>query len=395
MVAALVVAALALMFWSLFAAKLTQWRITAPMVVVAAGLALGSVTRNTIGEALNTRVALRAAEIILAVLLFVDATEVKGGPLGKSPATVLRLLLIALPLSLAGALAFGWWLLPGLSLPVLLVIACVVMPIDFAPAAPILRDRRISARLRNALNVESGYNDGIVSPLIIFGLALAGDTAHAKSPLAALAAAGPAAVKAVAVGLCVGALLAFLVNNAERANLMTAQSKRLALVAAPLLAYAVSVGINGNGFVASFVCGFVFHFVRRTTDSRRDLELLDDVSFLLTVTMWLVFGSAAVFALWGGVDWRMVVFCVAALTVLRILPVLVSLLGSPLSGAERLLVGVLGPRGTTSIIFGLLAFNALADDAALQVLTAMVVTILGSVVLHGGGSLIIARGPRP
>lgn len=396
MIASIIAVALAIALWSLLAVRLERWRINATMVAVVAGMAIGLTTRDSIGETLNTQVAMRAAEIVLAILLFVDATEVRGGPLGRNPGAALRVLLVALPLSLGAAVLLGAWLLPGTAWPVLLVIACVVVPIDFAPATAILRDTRIPVRVRNVLNVESGYNDGIVSPIILFALALAGDHSHAETPVDALMTAGPAAVKAIMVGLVVGTVLATLMNRAERANLMNSQSKRVLMVAAPLLAYGVSVGIGGNGFVASFVCGFVFHYARRASEPQRDLELLDDLGLLLTVVMWFVFGSVAVFAVWEGLEWRLVVFCLAAVTIVRLLPVLLSMVGSRLTWVEALLIGWLGPRGTTSIVFGLLAFNVLQrdDDAAGLVLTAMVVTILASIVLHGGGSPLTVRSYR-
>jgi NhaP-type Na+/H+ or K+/H+ antiporter len=115
--------------------------------------------------------------------------------------------------------------------------------------------------------------------------------------------------------------------------------------------------------------------------------------------MWFFFGNAVVLALGEGVHWPTVVLCVAALTVVRILPIMLAFLGSTFTWRERLMVGALGPRGTTSIVFGLLAFNALPDGLyADTALYAMTLTVLGSVLLHGGGSVLIARsltGPPP
>lgn len=394
-IASVVVVGATLVVWSLLAEKFEQWRFTAPVVVVVAGVVVGLTVRDSIGETLNTHAALRAAEITLAVLLFVDAADVRGGMLGRHPGAVLRVLLVGLPLSLGFAVAVGAWLLPGVGWPLLLVIACVVVPSDFAPAQAILRDRRLPERVRDVLNVEGGYNDGVVSPVFLFALVLAGHATDERSPGEALGTAGPSALKAVLVGLALGALLGFLVNRAESAGFMNAQAKRLVLVAAPFLAYGCAVGIGGNGFVASFLCGLVFHAVRRTDETHREMQLIDDVGFLFGVVMWFVFGTTAVFALWGGVDWRLVVFCVAALTLVRIVPVVLSLVGSGVPVREGLLIGWLGPRGTTSIVFGLLAFNELdRDDDSVLVLTVLVVTVLGSVALHGLGSPVTARKYR-
>ncbi len=387
---ALIPVAVVLVAWSLLAGRLERWRLTAPMLLVLVGVLVGVLTHDALVDALNTEVAQHAVEIILAVLLFVDAMEVRGGFFGSEPRSAVRVLFVALPMSLALSVLLGMWLLPGLDWAVLLVIACVVVPIDFAPAASILRDERVPERVRNLLNVEGGYNDGIISPVFICAVALAGGNSHAESPLQALGSAVPQAIKAIAVGVCIGLALAFAANVAESRGLMTDQSKRMILVAAPLLSFAVSVAIAGNGFVSAFVCGIAFNFLRRS-ESESDLELIDDVGFLLAVWMWFLFGGAVVAALAFGVPAATVVFCLLALTVVRILPVVVAMIGSSYSWGERLLVGWLGPRGTTSIVFGLLAFNMLNGGAEDQVLLMTVVVVLGSVAIHGIGAPVAAH----
>ncbi|RDH78815.1 sodium:proton exchanger [Mycolicibacterium moriokaense] len=391
MLASVIAVALALVAWSLLARRLERWRVTAPMFLVLAGVAVGMFTRDALAESLNTDTAQHIAEIILAVLLFIDATDIRGGLFGREPRTALRVLFVAMPLSLALSVALGLWLLPSLGWAVLLAIACVVVPTDFAPAASILRDPRVPERVRDVLNVEAGYNDGIVSPIFIFALALAGDRSHAATPMDALGSAVPQAIKAVIAGLLVGAALALLTNAAERRGAMTDQSKRVILVAAPMLAYGSSLAVGGNGFVAAFVCGIAFNYLRRSEAMRGELELVDDIGYLLSAGMWFVFGATAVLALTYGVAWGMVLFGVLALTVVRLVPVLIALLGSRFSWPERLLVGWLGPRGTTSIVFGLLAFNVLTGDNEQAVLLATVIAVLGSVVLHGVGAPAAAR----
>ncbi len=391
MLASVIAVALVLVAWSLLARRLERWRVTAPMFLVLAGIAVGFTTRDVLAESLNTDTAQHIAEIILAVLLFVDATDIRGGLFGSQPRAAMRMLFIAMPLSLAFSVALGLWLIPSLGWAVLLAIACVVVPTDFAPAASILRDSRVPERVRNVLNVEAGYNDGIVSPVFIFALALAGDRSHAATPMDALGSAVPQAVKAILVGIAVGAALALLTNTAERRGEMTDQSKRLVLVAAPMLAYGLSLAVDGNGFVSAFVCGIAFNVLRRSEAIRSELELLDDIGFLLTAGMWFVFGATAVLALNFGVPWGTVLFCLLALTVVRLLPVLVAMPGSGFSWPERLLLGWLGPRGTTSIVFGLLAFNVLTGEDERAVLLTVVIVVLGSVILHGIGAPAAAR----
>lgn len=390
MLASIIAVAVVLVAWSLLARRLERWRVTAPMFMVLAGVAVGMFTQDVLADSLNTDTAQHVAEIILAVLLFVDASDIRGGLFGSEPRGAMRMLFIALPLSLALSVALGLWLLPSVGWAVLLVIACVVVPTDFAPAASILRDPRVPDRVRDVLNVEGGYNDGIVSPVFIFAITLAGDRSHA-TPMEALGSAVPQAIKAICVGIAVGAALALLTNAAERRGEMTHQSKRLVLVAAPMLAYGLSLAVDGNGFVSAFVCGIAFNVLRRSEAIHSELELLDDIGFLLSAGMWFVFGATAVLALTFGVPWEMALFCLLALTVVRVLPALIAMLGSRFSWSERLLLGWLGPRGTTSIVFGLLAFNVLTGDNEREILMTMVIAVLGSVVLHGIGAPAAAR----
>jgi NhaP-type Na+/H+ or K+/H+ antiporter len=399
--------AVALMVRSLAAARLDRLNLGAPVVMVLAGVAVGLLNEDSLSAVLNTQAVQQAAEIILAVLLFTDATEVRGGRLfGGSAGPVARVLLIALPLSLLLAMAFGWLLFPGLPWPVLLLIAGVVVPTDFAPAERLVRDRGLPTRVRSALNVESGYNDGIVSPLFLFALILAGDHDQQRTPLDALGTAVPFALKALVVGVVLGTVLALLMNAAERAGWMTDQSGRITVLLAPLLTYTVTVGIDGNGFVASFICGVAFRYVHRLAKARRlrtapagathalsqDFHLLEDITTVLTMIMWFMVGIAAVLTVLIGVPWQVIVFCALALTVVRVGPVLLSLIGSRFSGRERLLVGALGPRGTTSIVFGLLAFNRLPEGpTADTILVITVVCVLGSVLVHGIGARPVTR----
>ncbi len=393
MLLSLVALSLVIAGWALVAKGFERRRLTVPIVFVGAGVLVGLSTHDALATTLNARATEHAAELILSILLFVDATDVRGGLFGRNPRAAARMLLIALPLSMCFAVLLGAWLLPGMSLAVLLLIACIVVPTDFAPAAAILRDTRIPERVRNLLNVEAGYNDGIVSPVFVFALALAGSQSGSdddtgapwSAPGLALRHALPDAVVAVVVGAALGAALAALSNLAQRRGLMTAQSMRVLLVIAPILSHGVSVGLHGNGFVAAFVCGIAFHYLHASGELQRDLELLDDIGFLLTLAMWFVFGSASVLALADGVPWRTLLFCVLALTAVRVAPVVLALTGSGFDLRDRAMVGWLGPRGTPSIVFGLLSYNVLDAGHETRVLLVTTVVVLGSVLLHGIG----------
>ncbi|MEV0358487.1 cation:proton antiporter [Nocardia sp. NPDC050697] len=404
MVLVLVVFTGVVVLWSLSATLLRRRLIHAPLAMVAAGAVFGTFSSTDVAPFLNSEVALHAAEVILAVLLFVDATEVRGGIFGGEPRAAARLLFLALPLSIGLAVLAGWLLIPELSPAVLVLIACIVVPIDFAPAAEIVRERGIPARVRHLVAVESGYNDGIVAPVFAFALTLATGAGAETNPLVALQDAIPAFGTAVAVGLVVGAVTAWAGTRARVRGSTDPQAFRIGLVALPLLAYGAAVAWHANGFVAAFACGLAYKAVRsrdavrmsRALPAERELALIDDVSLVAGLILWFAFGASflIVFGAAPLLDWGLVLFAVLALTVLRLGPVLLALLGSPLPHRERLLVGALGPRGTATIVFGLLAYNALDEDLGEYALTVTGVTVLISVVIHGIGAPLLTRARR-
>ncbi|TWS22884.1 sodium:proton exchanger [Tsukamurella sputi] len=403
----------AIVLRSLFATGLARWNVGAPVAMVVAGAVVAAFSPGSFGVVgTDTVFVQHAAEIILAVLLFVDATEVKGRRLwGRWPGLVGRTLFVAMPVALALAVGAGALLFPGQAFGVLLILACIVIPIDFAPADNVVRDHALPAKVRSVLNVESGYNDGLVSPVFLFALALIGGRhAEAQSPLGALGSALPSSAIALVVGVLMGALLAVVMDWATERDLTTVQSRRIIVLLMPVMVYFTTVAVDGNGFVAAFAAGTAYRYVYRGSVARRlrrlgpgqsprqpvadslNAGLLEDVTLLLTMVMWFVVGLATAYLFVVGISWQQVLYCVLALTVIRVLSILIGLAGSSMSVREQLLVGALGPRGTTSIVFGLLAFNSLPDGPISELaLSVTVLCVLGSVLLHGMGAGPLTR----
>lgn len=168
---------------------------------------------------------------------------------------------------------------------------------------------------------------------------------------------------------------------------------RIGLVAVPLLTYALAVTLHGNGFIAAFVAGTVFRMLRRTRELHEELSLAEDISIINNMVLGFVLCATVIFI--GQVletIWPILLLAALALTVIRMGPVLLSLLGTALPGHERLLIATLCPRGTASVVFGLLAFNAIDDiDSAALVLAVTVFMLGGSVLLHGLGTQPLLR----
>ncbi|WP_354644261.1 cation:proton antiporter [Kitasatospora camelliae] len=383
---ALVISMGTLFAWALVAGRLARWSVTAPVAMTAAGVALTVGPHPLVRISLTTHDAERAVEIILAVLLFTDATDVPAGVVRGNRRLLARLLLLALPLTLlagtlVGALLFPsgrWWLVA--------LFAAVTVPLDLAPAAEVVRDSRLPSWLRGVLTVEGGLNDGIAAPVFLLCLAGAEATEGVPEPVAdSLGDAFNAMFWAVVAGALVGKPGGMLLRAAWRAGWTRRSAVRLGIVALPLAAYGLAIVLDGNGFIAAFVAGLWFTPYSRALPPKA-LHLVNDVGTLLSLALWFVFGELVTQAFTGDFDGRMVAYAALSLTVVRGVPVLLCLMGTGLDRADRLLLAWLGPRGMASIVFGLLAFTSLAPldpHAADLIGQVMTMTVLMSLALHG------------
>ena len=392
---ALVVILLLLLGWALIAGRLARYSVTAPLALLVAGVALTAGQDPVFVFDIEFEAAERIVEVIVAILLFTDATEVPGGVLGREPRLTLRLLLIALPLSLVAGWLVGVVLFPGLSLWLVAVLATIVMSVDLTPAVSFVRDHRIPERLRQVLNAESGLNDGIVAPTFLFCLAAAtaaGSEAQADAAIDAI----PSLGVAFLVGAFVGAVAARVLNRALQAGWTQASALRLGVLTLPLLAYAGAVVLGGNGFIAAFVAGVFFEPEARRL-SADALHLVEDVGALLSLALWFLFGAVLNDVVErGSITWQIVLYAALALTAARMLPVAASLIGTDLVRRDRLFLGWARPRGIGSVVFGLLAYIELSGPDAEVVLAVMVVTVAASIVVHGlSTGLVTRRYGRP
>jgi sodium/hydrogen antiporter len=389
-VLALVVIMLLLLAWALVAGRLARFSVTAPLALLVAGVILTAGPHPVFTFDVEFESGERVVEVILAILLFTDATEVPGGVLGREPRLTLRLLLVALPLSLGLAWLAGLVLFPGVGLWLLAVLATIVMPVDLAPAVAFVRDRRIPERLRQVLNAESGLNDGILAPVFLFCLAAA-TTVGGDARLDAAVDAVPSLVVAFLVGAAVGIVAARVLRRSLSAGWTQPSALRLGVLTLPLLAYAGTVVLGGNGFIAAFVAGVFFEPEARRLPPDA-LHLVEDVGATFSLALWFIFGAIVndVVAR-GAITWQIVVYAALALTVVRMLPVAASLAGTDVGARDRLFLGAVGARGIATLVFGMLAYIDLSGPDADLVLTTMVVTVVASIVVHGLTSGLVAR----
>ena len=372
--------AVLLVVWGAVAERLERWNVTAPMVFVAVGFLLANGPTGVLDVGLGGPGIASLAEVALAVVLFGDAAGVRLRDLRGDAGLPSRLLFIGLPLTMAlGALA-ARLLFPDLSWWVCAVIGAAVAPTDAALGAAIIEDERVPERIRRLLNVESGLNDGIATPLVKFFIvaAVVGTSFETISYSAAIKELGLGVVGGAVIGVVGGWVLA----RARAAGVGAAAYRGVSVAALAILSYVALVQLEGNGFVAAFVAGLAFGAITPRTDLEDSLQFTHDSAKVLSAVVWFMFGAVMVPAL-EFASWREIVFAVVALTVVRMLPVALALLGL---GFDRATVGVLGwfgPRGLASVVFALLALEGLAPSDGERAVVIVTATVLLSVVAHG------------
>lgn len=375
-----VVAGLVLGYGAL-ARPLERALVTAPMLFLTAGLLLGPAGTGLVELDVADGIVRGLAELALVLLLFTDATRMDLRVLRREYALPARLLAVGLPLTVACGTAVALLLLPGLGLWEAAVLAAVLAPTDAALGEAVVSDERVPLRVRQALNVESGLNDGLVLPVLTVLVALAGGSLPGTDGGGAGVAAAQLGI-GLLVGLAAGYLGGRTVDAASRRGWMPGSLQQLATLAVGLGAFGLAAGLGGSGFVAAFAAGLAFGAVAREHCGAVHRFAVEEGHLLALLTFLVVGGALAGPAL-DALGWRAGLYAVLSLTVVRAVPVAVALTASGLHTDTRAYLAWFGPRGLASIVFGLLLIEGSGLAAAHPILQVVVVTVLVSTVAHG------------
>jgi len=383
---------LLILAWAVASHLLASINITGALVFMVAGYALGNPSWGPLDVDVEAPSVHLLAELTLALLLFSDASRVNIRELRRDVYFPARLLGIGLPLSIIIGSLMAAWMFDDFSWALAGFVGATLAPTDAALSAQVVNDQRIPLRLRRALNVESGLNDGIATPIVVFTLAVAaselGLGSHGES------ADGSALLElalGVAVGLAVGLGSAGLITFGSRRLWVITGGRRLATLAAALTSFALAVALDGNGFIAAFIAGIAFgarlpEDVAEVEDVGELPELMGE---LLALAVWFLFGAALVPLALDYFSLSTLVYALLSLTIIRMIPVALSLLGAGLDTSTVLFVGWFGPRGLASVVFALLAVEQLGESSLVgQAVSVVALTVLLSVVLHG-----VSAGP--
>ena len=370
-----------LLCYSIFAGRFESRLLNGPLLFMLAGLLLGPAALGLLQPNIDKDGIKVLAELTLAIVLFGDAANANFKVLRTYEWLPLRLLLIGLPLTLLAGWLLGCWLLPEVPLLELAILATLLAPTDAALGKAVVSNPAVPAAVREGLNVESGLNDGICVPVLLVLIALHADLqAHAPLSLAA-----SLVIEELGIGALVGASLALLARQLLRLSQQHGWDlpiwSQLTLPGLALLSFALAQAIGGSGFIAAFVGGLLTGYLLGE-QKQHFLEAGEEISSLLSVITWLVFGAIVIPKAWSSFTLEIWLYALLSLTLVRMLPVYLSLLGTRLDLEVRLFIGWFGPRGLATMVFAVMVMDA---DLSAQnsVLATAICTVLLSVLLHG------------
>ncbi len=322
------------------------------------------------------------AEITLILVLFSDASHVRFKTLRMNFNVPLRMLAIGLPLTLGLGTIVALLLNPESGLAMSLLTAAVLTPTDAALGQTVVTSEDVPEHLRETINVESGLNDGLVLPFVLFGAILASAGMEGAETDGLAAAAILQIILGPLVGVASGWVFAKAMDYAQTRDFMAEAAGGVAFLVVAFSAYIGSELIGGNGFIAAFIAGMVFgntyqhkiHFIG---------EFMEGVGQLLTMFAFLVFGALLLPDGLEHMTWNAVILALLFLTVVRMLPIWLSLLGTGLALREKLFLGWFGPRGIASILFTLIMMDEFDFPGEEELLACVSMTVFLSIILHG------------
>jgi len=320
------------------------------------------------------------AEVALVLVLFSDASRVGLKALENNLST--RLLFVGLPITiilgvLIAAVIFTdlpWWLAG--------IIGAALAPTDAALGQIVVQNMKVPERIRSTIEIESGLNDGGSVPFLLVFIAI-GLASEVFKPMGyfiqvALEQIGFGAL----VGLGVGLIGGWLVLKARDKGWITPIYQRIAFLALAILTFLIADELGGSGFIAAFIGGLALGYVVKDA-GKILMDFSEAEGQLLNLTVFFLLGIVVVPLIFQ-VTWQILLYAILSLTVIRMLPVAISLIGTKLSLGSVLFIGWFGPRGLATIVLALLAVEELTSFPGKETFISVVfITVLLSVFAHG------------
>lgn len=377
----IVFTAFLLLCYGLFSSLSERSIITAPMVFVTIGFFVAFFSLDLLHESINAPYVKIIAEVTLMLVLFADATTLNLKRLVRERRLPMRLLGIGLPLTMILGALIAVALFPEERLWVLILMALILSPTDAALGQAVVTSKDVPEKVRQTINVESGLNDGFALPPILICIAILSEaenltTTYWLSFVAKQFVYGPV------IGGLVGWGAGRLVEYASARGWMNHTFQQLTSLALAILSFTLAEWVHGNGFIATYFAGMFFG-TRNEEIRERTRDFGEAISRATVLFIFLLLGAILIprsFPYW---DARAILYAVLSLTLIRMVPVAISLIGSGLSRPIVWFIGWFGPRGIASVLYLLMAIITLGIEGYERIAAIITLTILMSIFLHG------------
>jgi len=370
-----------LIYSSVAGAVERSW-VSGPIIYTCFGLLIGRGGFDLLSWETNHETIRSMAEVTLALVLFTDAAGAHMAILKKTSMLPARLLFIGLPLTILFGYGVGVLIFDNVSLFAIAILATMLAPTDAALGKAVITNQSVPDKVRQALNVESGLNDGLCVPVLFVFLALALEQVSGNAT-------GPLAVKLVieeiGIGLAVGLPMTFvavrLLTLAWQRDWLTTTWIQIPVVALAMSCFTLAQYLGGSGFIAAFSGGLLFGILEKSV-REKFLRAAEGTGDTLALITWVIFGAAVSGKVLASFSWPVFLYAVLSLTVIRMLPVFLAFTGSGISTEGKLFMGWFGPRGLASIVFAVIVSGHQLPDNDPIILT-VAWTIILSIIAHG------------
>jgi NhaP-type Na+/H+ or K+/H+ antiporter len=372
----------ALLFYGLFARVLNRWWLSAALVLTGLAVAFGDFGLHLIDMKVSETVLREVATAALATVLFTEAAVINTRIAREVMAIPTRLLAIGLPLTIAAGTLLAKGFFSTMAFSSALVLGTILAPTDAALGRPVVTNEAVPEKLRSALSIESGLNDGLAVPVLLIAIAL--ETGESAAPLRL-------ALKVIGIGLLVGvvmgAILAVVVSWLRRRDDLDPDWFGVLPALAAIVIYVVADELGGSGFVAAFVGGIAYGVVRKRQRAVTEREIVPsiDLSMIFDGATWFMFGLLPVTLLLHAAPSAQIwLYALLSLTLVRMIPVALSLIGTKAKWPAVAFTGWFGPRGLASVVFIIVFLDAGTPAGSRSVVVqAATLTVTLSVIAHG------------
>ena len=367
---------------AIFSSLIGRLPISLQMIFVVTGMLMGWLVTGYVDvtQPPYSTIIFLIAEIALVLVLFSDASRVGLKALRNKLST--RLLIIGLPITIILGVIVATILFPGVPWWVAGIIGAALAPTDAALGQIVVQNIKVPERIRSTIEIESGLNDGGSVPFLLVFIAI-GIAAEAFKPTIYFVQVAFQQIGfGILVGLVVGLLGGWLVLKARDNEWITPQFQRIAFLAMAILTFLIADEMGGSGFIAAFIGGLALGYIVKDA-GKILIDFSETEGQLLNLGVFFLLGIVVLPLLYN-ITWQIILYSILSLTVIRMLPVAISLIDTKLGWDTVLFIGWFGPRGLASIVLALLALDELkVFPGETTFITVVFLTVILSVFAHG------------